>query len=250
MFKKFNSDEISSHTQAKSSVHRNIKKKILELYPELGDTNTTTTTTNHNNDANATTPTTVSTTTTPTPTSSTTAVTDNTTGTGSSKDVTIPSEVEQQQQQQQVTPEIDYILPKKSAMYLIKVPQHIQLIVLNSIPLFFSVHDGPLLPTLRTLHRYPFLLPKWRCDKGAIRFLMNGSNVMCPGLTHPNAVMEDYIEKGKPVAIYIEGKQHAIAIGITTMSNNDVVKTNKGVCVEVYHHLGDGLWMTPHIDSK
>ena len=24
-------------------------------------------------------------------------------------------------------------------------------------------------------------------DKGAIRFVLSGANIMCPGLTHPNA---------------------------------------------------------------
>lgn len=215
MFKKFSTDEISSHTQAKSSIHRNIRKKVLDTYPEFGDTNNTQTDNNIN-----------------TNTADDAKDDVNNTNTTSNKSI------------------IDRLLPKKIPMYLIKAPNFVQLIVVNNTAIFFSIHDGIYLPTLRLLHEYPYLLPKWRCDKGAIKFLMNGSNVMCPGLTHPNAKLEDYIEKGKPVAIYIEGKEHAIAIGITTMSNDDVVKINKGVCVEVYHHLGDGLWMTPNIDTK
>ena len=33
-------------------------------------------------------------------------------------------------------------------------------------------------------------------DKGAIRFILSGANIMCPGLTSPKAKMSD-VEKGK-----------------------------------------------------
>lgn len=58
-------------------------------------------------------------------------------------------------------------------------------------------------------------------DKGAIRFVLSGANIMCPGLTSPGACMTP-VEKGAIVAIMAEGKQHALAIGITTLSTNDM----------------------------
>ena len=41
------------------------------------------------------------------------------------------------------------------------------------------------------------------------------------------------------VAIYCEGKEHALAIGVTLESTEDIRKNNKGIAVEIYHHLGD-----------
>ena len=35
----------------------------------------------------------------------------------------------------------------------------------------------------------PFMLPKMQVDKGAIRFILSGANIMCPGLTSPGAKM-------------------------------------------------------------
>lgn len=58
-------------------------------------------------------------------------------------------------------------------------------------------------------------------DKGAIRFVLSGANIMCPGLTSPGAKMST-VEKGTVVAIMAEGKQHAIAIGFTTLSTEDM----------------------------
>lgn len=35
----------------------------------------------------------------------------------------------------------------------------------------------------------PFILPHMQVDKGAIRFVLSGANIMCPGLTSPGARM-------------------------------------------------------------
>lgn len=44
----------------------------------------------------------------------------------------------------------------------------------------------------------PFFLPKEQVDKGAIRFVLSGANIMCPGLTSPGAIMTP-VEKGTVV---------------------------------------------------
>ena len=46
-----------------------------------------------------------------------------------------------------------------------------------------------------------------------------------------------------PVAIYAEGKEHALALGITKMSTADIRGVNKGVGIEVLHFAGDELWL-------
>ena len=56
-------------------------------------------------------------------------------------------------------------------------------------------------------------------DKGAIRFVLSGANIMCPGLTSPGAKMTR-VESDTIVAVMAEGKQHAVAIGYTKMSTD------------------------------
>ena len=137
---------------------------------------------------------------------------------------------------------IDVILPKKDAFRIVKCHEHIELLV-NSAGdlLFFRQREGPWMPTLRLLHKYPFFLPLEQVDKGAIRFVLSGANIMCPGLTSPGAKMTP-VPKGTVVAIMAEGKQHAIAVGVTSLSTDDISKINKGVGVENCHYLNDGLW--------
>lgn len=80
-----------------------------------------------------------------------------------------------------------------------------------------------------------------QCDKGAIKHILSGSNVMCPGLTSPGGKMED-LPKGTVVAITAEGKQHAMGIGFTSMSTEEIRTENKGIALELLEYLNDGMW--------
>ena len=137
---------------------------------------------------------------------------------------------------------LDALLPKKADLTLIKLPEHVQLLVQDGEALFFSTRDGGWFPTSRLLHKYPLMMPRLRVDKGAIKFVMSGANIMCPGLTSEGATIHDAVDKETPVAIFAEGKEHAVAVGFTTMSTEDMVALNKGIGVDVLHVLNDGLW--------
>lgn len=177
MFKKFIPDEnISGHSQVKTSVARNIKKKILKSYPKL-------------------------------------------------KEV------------------LDSVFPKKEPMFVTKCPNHVNLVVnFEGEAWFFNERDGLYIPTLKTLHRFPGLLPKVQVDRGAIKYVLQGANIMCPGLTSPGGDLSTSIPKGTTVAIMAENKKHALGIGLTVMSTESMKAINKGVAINNLHCLLDGLW--------
>jgi len=142
---------------------------------------------------------------------------------------------------------IDNFLPKKDQFKVVKCHEHIELLVNSGGDLlFFRHHNEQWCPTLKLLHMYPFLLPQQHVDKGAIRFVLSGANIMCPGLTHKNARMTP-AEAGTVVGIFAEGKTHALAVGKTNMSTKDIKEKNKGIGVENYHYLNDGLWNMPKV---
>jgi len=79
-------------------------------------------------------------------------------------------------------------------------------------------------------------------DKGAIKHVIGtGANVMCPGLTTPAAKIADVPDKTL-VAIHAEGKEHAMAVGITELSSEVIRRVNKGIGITNVHYLNDGLW--------
>ncbi|CAJ1974430.1 unnamed protein product [Sphenostylis stenocarpa] len=145
-------------------------------------------------------------------------------------------------------PVLDDILPKKSPLIVAKCQNHLNLVLVNNVPLFFSVRDGPYMPTLRLLHQYPNIMKKLQVDRGAIRFVLAGANIMCPGLTSPGGVLDEDVGAECPVAIMAEGKQHALAIGFTKMSAKDIKAINKGIGVDNLHYLNDGLWKMERLD--
>ena len=59
---------------------------------------------------------------------------------------------------------------------------------------------------LRLLHKYPIMMDKMQCDKGAIKHIFSGSNVMAPGLTSEGGEIHPDLDVGAPVAITAEGK--------------------------------------------
>ncbi|KAL7979506.1 hypothetical protein Chor_004664 [Crotalus horridus] len=164
-----------------------------------------------------------------------------------------------------IEPWLNQIMPKKDPVKIVRCHEHIEILTVNGELLFFRQRDGPFYPTLRLLHKYPFILPHQQVDKGAIKFVLSGANIMCPGLTSPGAKLypaaADTIVKltyrcchdllyylqdiflSRPLqAIMAEGKQHALCVGVMKMAADDIEKVNKGIGIENIHYLNDGLW--------
>ena len=81
---------------------------------------------------------------------------------------------------------------------------------MNKEPIFYSYHDGPYLPSLKVLLRgelrmrraqgvAPDMMKSVQVDKGAIKFVLSGANIMCRGLTSPGGRLPEGLAKGEPV---------------------------------------------------
>ncbi|KAK9470944.1 translation machinery-associated protein 20 [Dipodascopsis tothii] len=140
-------------------------------------------------------------------------------------------------------PVIDEVIPKKSQLALIKCENRISLFTIDDDILLIQHYDDPFLPSIRLVHRYPEAFPSVRVDRGAIKFILSGANIMCPGLTSAGAALPaEPIAKGSVVAITAQGKDSALAVGTLLMGTDEIKAVNKGVGVEVGSYLGDGLW--------
>ncbi|CDS13875.1 Putative PUA domain-containing protein [Lichtheimia ramosa] len=147
-----------------------------------------------------------------------------------------------QEQFPTLEPIMDELIPKKTPIIQIKGHDHLTFLSVNGVILFFQHFDGPYFPTLKLLHKYPDLLPKLQVDRGAIKFVLSGANIMCPGLTSKGARMDVDLPAESMVAIMAEGKENALAIGWLKMSTEDIRKINKGIGCDNIHHLNDTLW--------
>ncbi|KAH7131481.1 hypothetical protein B0J13DRAFT_562666 [Dactylonectria estremocensis] len=166
-----------------------------------------------------------------------------------------------------LTPHIDEILPKKSSLSSMKLPDRNTLYVLDTVPLFFQHDATTIIPHLRLVHRFPQAFPTIRIDRGAIRFVLSGATLMAPGLTSKGGrlpaegadktleegrEMDQRVDeegrwsrelaKGEPVVVMAEGKEEACAVGILVAGTDEVKAKGKGPVIEEAHFLGDGMW--------
>ena len=74
-------------------------------------------------------------------------------------------------------------------------------------------------------------------DDGAIKFILNGADVMAPGIISA----DENIRKGDIVWIRDE-RGTPLAIGKALMDGKEMVVSKKGKAVENLHHIGDKLW--------
>jgi len=94
----------------------------------------------------------------------------------------------------------------------------------------------------------PFLtvngIKRWRAtkkwvmvDDGAIKFILNGADVMAPGIIKA----DESIAEGDIVWVCDERKL-PLAVGIAIMNGGEMITSKKGKAVENLHHMGDDLW--------
>ncbi len=74
-------------------------------------------------------------------------------------------------------------------------------------------------------------------DSGALPYIMNGADVMKPGIVYAD---ED-IREGDFVYVTVEGKESPIAVGVAIVDGREMMG-EKGKAVKTIHHLKDDVW--------
>lgn len=75
-------------------------------------------------------------------------------------------------------------------------------------------------------------------DAGAISFVINGADIMRPGVV----AYDGNIEKGDYVIIREETHGKAIAVGISLWDGSDFAGKTTGKCVKSLYFVGDDVW--------
>jgi PUA domain protein len=82
------------------------------------------------------------------------------------------------------------------------------------------------------------LFPSAVVDEGAIKFMLNGADVMRPGVKK----YDSWGAAGKTVIVKEEKKMRAIAVGQSVITSEEAAQMSKGVCIKNLHHVGDKFW--------
>jgi len=81
------------------------------------------------------------------------------------------------------------------------------------------------------------LFPSARVDEGAIKFVLNGADVMRPGIRS----FDDF-GAGRLVVVREEKKGRGIAVGRSLLSSSEMARVQKGPSLKNLHYVGDRFW--------
>jgi PUA-domain protein len=126
-------------------------------------------------------------------------------------------------------------LSKKDSVVLIE-DDNKKIISVNKKPYLFYYGDK-LVPTLKLLQTKE-LLKKITVDMGAIKFVVNGADIMRPGITK----IQEGIEKNEFIVIVDETHQKPLAVGIALLNSEEMEKETSGKVIKNIHYVGDDLW--------
>jgi PUA-domain protein len=93
-------------------------------------------------------------------------------------------------------------------------------------------------PTLKGALQYPFPERMVTVDAGAIPYVVNGADVMRPGIV----TVSDDVVAGSPVQIVDERHKKPLAIGVALMDGPAIRASAQGKMCKNFHHVGDELW--------
>jgi PUA domain protein len=112
-----------------------------------------------------------------------------------------------------------------------------KVLILDGSIIFFEL-DGRMVPTLHAILDGHIKIPAVTVDMGAVKFVVNGADIMRPGITK----IDDGIDEGSIVAIVDERHGKALAVGVSKMSSEDIRAASSGKVVFSKHYVNDSLW--------
>ena len=98
--------------------------------------------------------------------------------------------------------------------------------------------DGILFPSLRGALSRPFPQKRIVVDMGAVSFVVNGADIMRPGV----ADVSPDVTAGKPVQSVDERHGKPLASGIALFDAADLLAQEKGKVSRTWHYVGDDIW--------
>ena len=113
----------------------------------------------------------------------------------------------------------------------------VALYLVNKKPLLMDTTDWTF-PTLKGAVQCPFPERRVTVDAGAIPYVVNGADIMRPGIV---AVTDD-VKANKPVQIVDDRHGKPLAIGIALFEAHAMRASTAGKMVKIFHNVGVAIW--------
>ena len=111
-----------------------------------------------------------------------------------------------------------------------------KLYIIDKAHAFIELRSGLIIPFLAS--KPAMRLKRIEVDEGAIKHILNGADVMAPGVTKaPEEAVEGEI-------VLIMGAGKPLAIGRLLSDWKEKLKERRGKMVKNLHYIGDKIWKT------
>lgn len=113
-----------------------------------------------------------------------------------------------------------------------------RVLLFNGEIVFFQ-HEGRMFPALRAILNSLIDVPRVTVDMGAVKFVVNGADIMRPGITH----VDDRVKKNGIVVVVDENHGKPLAVGVSKLSAESLRTATSGKVIKSIHHINDDLWV-------
>jgi len=111
-----------------------------------------------------------------------------------------------------------------------------EFIFVNKEPYFFYV-GSEIIPTLKLILKNNFL-KKVIVDMGAVKFVVNGADIMRPGIVY----IDEDVKKDEVIVILDTENKKPLAIGQALFDGKEMDSQTGGKVVKNLHYIGDDIW--------
>ena len=119
--------------------------------------------------------------------------------------------------------------------------EEFKVILINDSIDFLMLNDTVIF-TLNGVVKYQLNTNFVVVDMGAVSFITKGADVMAPGITDADQM----IQVDDLVWICDEKYRKPLAVGIALMTGDEMKTKKPGKAVKILHYVGDRFWMLTH----
>jgi PUA-domain protein len=136
-----------------------------------------------------------------------------------------------------VCPSLIEYIDRKKDIELVEVANGERIYLQDGKPILIGIEKS-VMPSLAMPQAMLETIPKVVVDMGAVPFVVNGADVMAPGIRS----VADNVKVGDVVLVVDEKYSKGLAVGIMIMDKVDILQKKKGKAIKNVHHVGDEIW--------
>jgi PUA-domain protein len=125
----------------------------------------------------------------------------------------------------------------RDQLEIVETSTSLLLYMVDKKPLLMEL-EGTIFPTLRGILEHPFPERRIVVDSGAVPYVVNGADVMRPGIVS----VSDDIRAGAPAQVVEERHGKPIAICLALHDAHGIREMKSGKACKNIHHVGDEIW--------